>query len=181
MREPVDAERIREFARALATAAKGEVRVFLTGGATAVLRGWRRTTVDIDLKIVPDSDPILRALPELKERFRLNVELASPDDFIPELPGWQDRSPFIAREGTVSFFHYDPYSQALAKLERGHVQDLQDVARALADGLIERKRVLELLGAIEPRLYLFPAIDPKAFRRSVEDACRLDPPSSELN
>jgi hypothetical protein len=172
MREPVDAERIREFARALAGAARGEVRIYLTGGATAVLRGWRTTTVDIDLKIVPDSDPLLRALPELKERFRLNVELASPDDFIPELPGWQDRSPFITREGTASFFHYDPYSQALAKLERGHAQDLQDVSRALEEGLIERTRVLELFETIVPRLYRFPAIDPKTFRRSVEAVCR---------
>ncbi len=168
MREPVSAERIREFARALASHARGEVRIYLTGGATAVLRGWRPTTVDIDLKIVPDSDPLLRALPELKERFRLNIELASPDDFIPELPGWQDRSPFIAREGTVSFFHYDPYAQALAKIERGHEQDLRDVDRAIAERLIERTRLLELFEAIEPQLYRFPAIDPKAFRRAVE-------------
>lgn len=172
MREPVDAQRIREFARALGVEAREDVRVYLTGGATAVLRGWRPTTVDIDLKIVPDSDPLLSALPDLKERLCVNVELAAPDDFIPELPGWQDRSIFIAREGTASFFHYDPYSQALSKIERGHEQDLQDVRRMLDEGLVERPALLRFFGEIEPRLYRFPAIDPRAFRRAVEVVCR---------
>ncbi len=172
MREPVDADRIREFARALGSQARGDVRIYLTGGATAVLQGWRPTTVDIDLKIVPDSDPLLRALPELKERLRINVELASPDDFIPELPGWQDRSIFIIREGTVSFFHYDPYSQALSKIERGHEQDLLDVRKMLEQGLIEPSGLLRFFEQIEPRLYRFPAIDPKAFRRAVAAICR---------
>ena len=42
-------------------------RVYLTGGATAVLEGWRRSTVDIDLRFEPDDDRLLRVLPELKE------------------------------------------------------------------------------------------------------------------
>ena len=174
MREPVTADRIREFARALASRTNAEVRIYLTGGATAVLRGWRPTTLDIDLKIVPDSDPVLRALPDLKEKLRLNVELASPDDFLPDLPGWQDRSAFIVREGTISFFHYDPYAQALAKIERGHEQDLHDVARAIAEGLVDRRRLKELFESIEPRLYRFPAIDPKTLRRAVEAICAED-------
>jgi hypothetical protein len=32
---------------------------------------------------------------------------AAPSHFIPELPGWETRSLFIAREGLVSFYHYD--------------------------------------------------------------------------
>jgi Nucleotidyltransferase of unknown function (DUF6036) len=176
MREPVDARRILEFARALASHARGDVRIYLAGGATAVLQGWRPTTIDIDLKVVPDSDALLRSLPELKERLRVNVELASPDDFIPELPGWQDRSIFVTREGTVSFFHYDPYSQALSKIERGHEQDLLDVRAMLERRLIERPDLLRFFEQIEPRLYRFPAIDPKAFRRAVEAVCREGSP-----
>ncbi len=171
MREPVSADRIREFARALSGHTKAEVRIYLTGGATAVLRGWRATTVDIDLKIVPDSDSILRALPGLKDELGINVELASPDAFIPELPGWQDRSSFILREGTVSFFHYDPYAQALAKIERGHDRDLRDVTMAIREGLVEKARLMELFESIEPLLYRFPAIDPKTFRRAVQAIC----------
>ena len=173
MREPVDAERIRELIRALGREARAaDVRIYLTGGSSAVLRGWRATTVDVDLKIVPDSDLLLRALPELKERLRLNIELASPDDFIPELPGWQERSLFIACEGSVSLFHYDFYAQALAKIERGHEQDLRDVRRMLDDGLVEPARLLGLFAEIEPLLYRFPEIDPRSFRLAVEVVCR---------
>jgi len=56
---------------------KKKARVYFVGGATAVLLGWRETTIDIDLKIVPELDEILRKLPQLKEDLQLNVELAS--------------------------------------------------------------------------------------------------------
>jgi len=60
------------------------------------------------------------------------------DHFIPELPGWQDRSPFIERKGTVSFHHYDFYAQALAKIERGHAQDEADVDEMMRRGAVDR-------------------------------------------
>lgn len=144
------------------------VHVYFAGGVTAILHGWRPTTVDIDLKIVPDSDEILRAIPALKERLRVNIELAAPDDFIPELPGWRERSIFIRTSGKASFFHYDPYSQALSKIQRGHAQDVDDVERMIEEGLVEPRRLGELFGRIEPELYRFPAIDPPSFRRAVE-------------
>jgi hypothetical protein len=31
--------------------ARGPGRVYLTGGATALLEGWRASTVDVDLKL----------------------------------------------------------------------------------------------------------------------------------
>jgi hypothetical protein len=68
------------------------LRIYLVGGATAVLLGWRETTIDIDLKLVPEVNEILKALPEIKEALEINVELASPDDFIPAVPGWEERS-----------------------------------------------------------------------------------------
>jgi hypothetical protein len=34
----------------------GDTRIYFTGGATAVLYGWRASTIDVDLKIVPDRD-----------------------------------------------------------------------------------------------------------------------------
>ena len=168
MRRLAEGARIRRLMQALGAAATAEARVYFTGGATAVLEGWRPTTVDVDLLIVPDRDEILRAVPALKEDLELNIERASPADFIPELPGWEDRSRFIAREGLVSFFHYDFYAQALAKIERGHAQDAADVAAMLERGLIEPGRLRELFDAIEPSLYRYPAIDPKSFRRALE-------------
>lgn len=156
--------------KALGKRTRERARVYFTGGATAVLQGWRVTTIDVDIEIVPDSDAILRELPALKEELALNVELASPAHFIPELPGWRDRSVWIADEGTVSFHHYDFYAQALAKLERGHAQDLEDVREMMARSLIEPARALELFEAVEVGLYGYPAVDGKAFRRAVTAA-----------
>jgi hypothetical protein len=170
VRELTDAERLREFMRALGREARAETRVYFTGGASAVLLGWRATTIDADIKMVPDRDELFRSLPELKERLRLNVELASPADFIPELPGWEERSPFIAREGLVSFLHYDFYSQALSKIERGHAQDRSDVENMLKAGLVDPSRLRDLFAQIEPGLARYPAIDPAGFRRALDEA-----------
>ena len=52
----------------------------------------------MDINIVPDADQVFRASPRLKEALQINIELASPIDFIPVRPGWEDRSPFIAQE-----------------------------------------------------------------------------------
>jgi hypothetical protein len=170
MRELASGSRIREFMQRLGAAATVDTRVYLTGGATAVLFGWRETTIDVDLKIIPDSDAIFRALPALKESLRLNVELASPDLFIPALPEWETRCIFISREGRVDWYHYDPYSQALAKIERGHERDRSDVQALIRHGLVEPRRLRELFQAIQAHLIRYPSIDPGAFIRKVDEA-----------
>lgn len=168
MREKVSADAIERFMKALGHTAQTNARIYFVGGVSAVLLGWRESTIDIDLKLVPEANEILKALPDLKERLQINVELASPDDFIPPLPGWEDRSGFIAREGGIDFFHYDFYAQALAKIERGHNTDLLDVQQMIDRGLVEPSRLLEYFSRIEDQLYKYPAIDPKSFRRAVE-------------
>lgn len=168
MRQKVTAPRLHDFIKALGGAATTPVRIFLVGGASAVLLGWRVSTIDVDMKVVPDSDSILKSLPALKERLEMNIELASPDDFIPALPGWQERSRFIQQEGKIGFFHYDFYAQALAKIERGHDTDMLDVQEMILRGLIEPKRLLVLFSSIEDQLYRYPAINGASFRRAVE-------------
>jgi len=119
MRGLADAERLRRFLEELAREAEADVAVHLTGGATAVLLGWRKSTIDADILMVPEQDSLYRALPRLKEELQLNVEIASPAHFIPELPEWQERSLLIEHMGRVSYYHYDPYSQALASWSAG--------------------------------------------------------------
>ena len=143
--------------------------MYLTGGATAVLEGWRQSTIDVDLRFEPESDELLRAIPALKESLGINIELASPPDFIPELPGWRERSPLLFRDGNVDVHHFDPYSQALSKIERGFTQDRDDVSELIKRGLVEPARLHELFNAIEPELFRYPAIDPSTFRRKVDD------------
>lgn len=167
MREIADRARIDAFLSALARAATGDVHVFLVGGTSAVLIGWRATTIDIDLVMRPESDEMLRAIPELKERLRVNVELASPDQFIPVPPGWESRSPVISRIGRVTIHHYDFIAQALAKIERGHARDLADVEAMRAHGLIDAAQVHAQFALMEPELYRFPSIDPSSFRAAV--------------
>lgn len=169
MRRLADEARIRRFMRELGRAARRPARVYLTGGATAVLSGWRASTIDVDLKLVPDDDALLRAIPDLKESLQVNVELASPVDFIPVQDGWEDRSRFIVQEGPLAFYHFDLTAQALSKIERGHAQDVEDVGAMIRRGLVQPSALRAAFEAIAPQLYRYPAVDPGSFRRALED------------
>jgi hypothetical protein len=144
-------------------------RVYLTGGATAVLNGWRDSTIDVDVKLVPDRDELLRDIPRLKQELDINIELAAPSDFIPVPDGWEERSPLIRREGRLEFRHFDAVAQALSKAERGHDQDRRDIEEMIAAGLVDPADAREQFGRIEPLLFRFPAIDPDSFRRAVAE------------
>lgn len=169
MRERADGNRIRAFADALGRSARSPARLYLVGGATAVVHGWRASTVDIDICLEPDSDDLLRAIARLKDELDVNVELASPPDFIPELPRWRDRSPWIFRAGPLDVHHFDLYSQALAKLERGFEHDLADVRAMAARGLIDGSQAIAFLDVIDDQLFRYPQIDAAGFRSRVLD------------
>lgn len=170
MRDPADLTRIQSLMRALGARARESSRVYLTGGATAVLYGWRTSTIDVDVKFSPERDELFRAVQELKERLSLNVELASPDNFIPVRPDWEERSPFITREGSLAFHHFDLCAQVLAKIERRHQQDEKDVAEFLERGLVTREELVAYFDAIAPDIYRYPALDEAAFRRRLTEA-----------
>jgi hypothetical protein len=138
-----------------------------------VLVGWRSTTIDVDLKLVPEQDSVLRAIPRLKNELQVNVEFASPGDFIPLPAGWEERSPIAERRTRLTFRHFDPYSQALAKLERDHARDRADLRALISTGLVDPDRLWGYYREIEPELYRFPAVDPAALRLRVERARTL--------
>jgi hypothetical protein len=177
VRELADAERIKRFMRALGGSAPEEGECYLTGGATAVLLGWRATTLDVDIALEPEQDEVLRAVARLKDELSVNVELASPADFLPLPSGWRERSLFVERTGRLTFRHFDLYSQALAKLERGHEQDVADVLELLERGLVERETLWACFSEIQPELYRFPAVHPADFARSIEAVVGLRPTS----
>jgi hypothetical protein len=64
------------------------------------------------------------------------------------------------------------YSKALAKLDRSHPHDVEDVQAMLDRGLVEAEQVRACFEEIEPELYRFPAVDPAGFRASVEGFVR---------
>lgn len=170
MRAPVDRQRVSQLMDHLGRAASTPLRVYFVGGTSAVIVGWRTATIDVDLMIQPHDDALLRAIPAAKEALDINIELASPADFIPLPSGWEERSPFIERRHDAAFHHFDFYSQALSKVERGHRQDIEDVHAMIERGLVDPRQARRYFDQIEPELYRFPAIDPPTFRRAVETA-----------
>jgi len=171
MRAETDLAKLKSFMIALGEQVRGSGRIYLTGGATALLHGWRAMTIDIDLKPDPEPLGLFEALATLKDQLDINVELASPDQFIPAIPGWRERSLFIARHGLVEFFHYDLYGQALSKLQRRHDRDIRDVRSMLRAKLITTDRLREMFTLIKPQLIRYPAIDPVSFETAVLEFC----------
>jgi hypothetical protein len=120
MRRKVTVETLKQFMDELAAAARSPGKVYFTGGATALLLGFRDQTIDVDIKLDPEPEGVFEAIARLKNQLDLNVELASPDDFIPVTTDWKKNSPLVASVGRVEFFHFDLTFPALAKLERGN-------------------------------------------------------------
>jgi hypothetical protein len=168
VRALADAGRVRELMQELGRRAREPASVYFTGGTTAVLYGWRGTTVDVDLRIEPDRDEDLRAKVDLKERLAINIELASPEDFVPVSSDWRDRSPFIERQGPLSFHHFELRAQALSKAERHHAQDLEDISAMLRLGLIDKEAMVRYHASVESRLHRYPSIDADTLRAAIE-------------
>ena len=80
MRDLTTEKQIREFMKLFGRSAKKRCRVYFTGGSTAVLAGWRESTVDIDIRFEPELDELYRAIPAIKEKLQINIELAAPPD-----------------------------------------------------------------------------------------------------
>ncbi len=171
MRGKTSKEKVKRLMIELGRAARTPGRVYFAGGTTAVLLGWREGTMDVDLKADPEPAGFFEALPRIKELIDLNIELASPDDFVPALPNWKERSVSIQTEGLVEFFHYDFYAQALSKIERWHRRDQSDVERMYSDGIVKAEKLWELFCAIEEKLIRYPSIDAPALKTRVAKLC----------
>jgi hypothetical protein len=167
MRRKATIESLNKFMQEVAAAAQSPGRVYFTGGATALLLGFRDQTIDIDIKLDPEPKGIFEAIARLKNSLDLNVELAAPDDFIPARPDWREKSRLISSIGRVEFFHYDFALQALSKLERGHAQDLEDVESLLRAQCVSPAELRQVMSQIQPFLIRYPAIDPQAFSAKV--------------
>jgi hypothetical protein len=144
-------------------------RIYLVGGAALVhraVRGQGASTADIDLQLdVTDSAEVEQVIRQLKFLLGINVELASPADFIPLPPSWVTMSPYVGRYGRFDVFYFDFYSLALSKIARGQTRDLQDVALLAQHGLIQQAPLEAAYQQILPQLGTgrFFNIDPTQF------------------
>jgi hypothetical protein len=153
----------------LARSAPGEriFRVYFVGGGSAVLLGWRDSTIDADLYTAQDA--VLRDIQRLKERLHLNVELVRPEDFVPPLAGTRDRHILIETRRKVSFYHYDPYAQTFSKIVRGFRQDIEDARRFIETGMVDPKRLRALVHGIPDSAYSrYPALSRPSILEAVD-------------
>lgn len=169
MRQHADRTRIERLLEALGRRLDSPHVLYLAGGASAVLYGWRASTIDVDLHPEPDSDELLRAIADLKDKLDINIELASPLQFLPELRGWREQSPAVSYHGPLGVRHLDFRLQALAKLERGFAQDLDDVTAMLDRQLVRADQLRAGFDEMRPNLYRFPAASPAALEGRLSD------------
>jgi hypothetical protein len=150
------------------TAPRGtSYRVYVVGGGTAVEEGWRPSTIDADLYSAKED--VFRDVQGIKDRLRVNIEFARPEDFVPMLKGSKGRHVFIETFRDVHFYHYDPYAQLLSKIVRGFRRDIQDAERFLASGMVEPKRFRELVQQIpETAFAKYPALSRVAVIEAVD-------------
>jgi hypothetical protein len=176
-RHKLTREKLLEFLARLGASARTPGACFITGGSSAILLGWRESTIEVDLKFDPEPAGVFDAMPALKKELCINIELSSPEDFIPPLDKWRERSRYIGSYGKLQVYHYDFVSQALSKLERGHAKDLLDVTEMLRLKLFKTQDLLAHTEAVRPRLKRYPAIDEESFVRRVREF--LDGPNNK--
>jgi len=155
LRPSVNRSRIELFLKELGEQYRHPGRLYLVGGTTLVFEGYRQQTLDIDIviEVTPeDHGPFVQAVRKLKETLDINVKEASPGDFIPLPGGYTDRREFIGRFGQLDVFHFDLYSTALSKIERGRSQDLADVILLLQAQRINWERLEDFFQEILPRV-----------------------------
>lgn len=170
-RQPVTRARVETFLQRLGRPYRGRGRLYLVGGTQMVYGGFRAQTQHVDyvahLDVADDQD-FIRAIRTLIHDLSISVEPAGPGDFIPLPSGWQERSRFIGRYGDLEAFTFDPVATALSKIERGSSQDIDDVLKMLAAGLVKLDQINAAFAEIVPRLETESLrVDEEDFRRKL--------------
>jgi hypothetical protein len=155
-------------------------RLYLTGGAALVHRGVRPgQTLDIDIQITLDPTNLTAHIAQLKQRMNINIEFASPGDFVPLPTQWEDRSEFIKRYDQVDVFYFDWYSITLSKMQRANQQDVIDVQLLVRHSLVDvgeldllYQDVLNKIGK-PPYDRLFPNLSPQVFAQRYQAVRQL--------
>lgn len=173
MRQDVDLQSIERFLQELGRMVYTSGRIYLSDGTAMVhgqVRGVGASTADIDLKLdVADENEVESAIRQLKTRLGINVELASPADFIPLPVAWERMSKFVGRYGSLDVFYFDYVTLALAKIDRASARDIVDVELLAQNGLIQQTELEAALNEILPQLGhgRYFNIDPQVFEQKV--------------
>lgn len=138
MRPGVDKAAIESFLRQLGRTFRKRGRLYLVGGAALVHLGLRSgLTQDIDVQVGGANEgELIVAIQQLIQQMQINVEFASPGDFMPLPSQWEAHARYVGRYGQIDVFYFDFYSIALSKIERGNDRDIADVKLLVQQGVI---------------------------------------------
>lgn len=161
MRHNVTKADIEKFLNALGKLFHKPGRLYLAGGAALVHIGLRSGfTMDIYVAIeASDEDEMVTAIRTLVEKMQINVEFASPGDFIPLPTQWMAQARYIGRYGSIDVFYFDFNSLALSKISRGNDRDLIDVQLLLQQKLITLEALNGAYNEVLPRMGKRPYIN----------------------
>lgn len=154
--------------RSIGEAASSPGVVLLCGGTSAVIEGWREGTIDMDLGYVQEPGGFFESLVQIKAVHDVSVDMVMPTSFVPAMPGSETRHELVQKFGAVEFRHFDFYTQALAKIQRGNARDRLDVRAMVSAGKVEPREFILLFEGIVPELVRFPAIDPARLKLVVK-------------
>jgi hypothetical protein len=167
MRPNVGKSQIDDFLKNLGRAFHKQGRLYLVGGAALVHLGIRSgTTQDIDIEIrATNEDEMTEAIRRLKDTMKINVEFASPADFIPIPSQWEMNAKYVGRYGSIDVFYFDFYSITLSKIERGSTADINDVKLLVQHGIIDLQELDNAYNEVLPRVGKRPynRLDPQKF------------------
>jgi len=177
MRPSVDKESIEAFLQQLGKTFHKSARLYIVGGAALVHMGVRPgTTQDIDIQVSGSNEgELIVAIQQMIHRLQINVEFASPADFIPLPAQWESHARFVGRYGKIDVFYFDFYSIALSKIERGNTRDIADVKLLIEQGIVTLdeldKAYQEVLAQLGKGRY--PRITPQRFTERYQAIRRL--------
>ena len=167
MRPRVDKQQIEAFLKNLGRRFHKAGRLYLVGGAALVHMGIRAGTMeDIYVEVQSaDEDKLVETIRQLKESMQVNIEFASPADFIPVPGQWELSAHYVGRYGMIDVFYFDFYSIALSKIQRGSTRDINDVRLLIQQGVITLEGLDAAYQDVLPRVGKRPynRLDPAQF------------------
>ena len=160
MRHNVTKADIEKFLDALGKSFHKPGRLYLAGAALVHIGLRSGFTMDIDVAIeASDEDEMVTAIRRLVEKMQINVEFASPGDFIPLPTQWMAQARYVGRYGSIDVFYFDFYSLALSKISRGNERDLIDVQLLFQKKLITLEELDAAYNEVLPRMGKRPYIN----------------------
>lgn len=138
--DPVTRERLLQLLTRLGREVREPGRVYLVGGTGLLYEGLKGVTKDVDLstQVSPAAqESFSRTLQRLSRELNMAIEEVSPGHFIPLPRGVEERHRYLARQGSLEIFAFDPVSTALAKIARGRIGDITDVLAMITAGRLD--------------------------------------------